>query len=128
MGRPFHPSLSWLLATKKLATSEYPLKQSTPNPLPSSKYLTFTVSSSLDCSTESFPLFIYKLTYIYYIYTKTFSRYFVIANSVVAVYGFLVMFVPSGSFLQQFVIVFDLVTNYLDHTADKLCFWNFSRD
>ncbi|KAI9093343.1 hypothetical protein K1719_027357 [Acacia pycnantha] len=39
--------------------------------------------------------------------------YFVIANSVVAVYGFLVLFVPPGSFLGQFVIFFDLVFTLL---------------
>ncbi|XP_054790602.1 CASP-like protein 1C3 [Prosopis cineraria] len=40
-------------------------------------------------------------------------KYFVIANSVVAVYGFLVLFLPSGSSLSQFVIFFDMVFTLL---------------
>lgn len=38
-----------------------------------------------------------------------FSRYFVIANAIVSVYGFLVLFLPSKSLLWRLVVAFDLV-------------------
>lgn len=42
-----------------------------------------------------------------------FGRYFVIANAVVSVYSFLVLFLPEESLLWKFVVVLDLVTIYI---------------
>ena len=38
-------------------------------------------------------------------------RYFVIANAVVSIYGFFVLFLPSQSLLWRLVVVLDLVRN-----------------
>ncbi|XP_004506615.1 CASP-like protein 1C1 [Cicer arietinum] len=40
-------------------------------------------------------------------------KYFVIANSIVTVYGFLVLFLPSESLLWRFVVVVDMVLTML---------------
>lgn len=41
-----------------------------------------------------------------------YGRYFVIANAIVTVYSFLVLFLPKESLLWKFVVVLDLVINY----------------
>lgn len=41
-----------------------------------------------------------------------YGRYFVIANVIVSVYSFLVLFLPKESLLWKFVVVLDLVINY----------------
>jgi len=41
------------------------------------------------------------------------GRYFVIANAIVTVYSFLVLFLPKESLLWKFVVVLDLVINYI---------------
>ncbi|XP_028761628.1 CASP-like protein 1C2 [Neltuma alba] len=72
-----------------------------------------TLSSVIVMATshETFSFFTVSLE-AKYTHSSAF-KYFVIANSVVAVYGFLVLFLPSGSFLWQFVIFFDLVFTIL---------------
>jgi hypothetical protein len=45
---------------------------------------------------------------------KGFCRYFVIANAIVTVYGFLVLFHPPGSPLWRLVLALDLVI--MQHT------------
>jgi len=49
-----------------------------------------------------------------------FGRYFVIANAVVSVYSFLVLFLPKESLLWKFVVVLDLVPIFI------LCMHSFA--
>lgn len=46
---------------------------------------------------------------IRYVVMCVFGRYFVIANAIVSVYSFLVLFLPKESLLWKFVVVLDLV-------------------
>ncbi|CAN7066613.1 unnamed protein product, partial [Brassica rapa subsp. trilocularis] len=42
-----------------------------------------------------------------------YGRYFVIANAIVSVYSFLVLFLPKESLLWKFVVVLDLMVTML---------------
>lgn len=51
-----------------------------------------------------------------------FYRYFVIANAIVTVYGFLVLFLPSKSQLWRLVVALDMVNMILYITFLYKCF------